>query len=157
MHNFYCEELSLYVRFSHEAVSNLSEFKQSLYKHEAGGMLFCRDLHNETINITYASTPTSSDTRKKYFFKLDEIQAQKLISKKFKNGLHYVGDWHTHPQSHPKPSQQDIKTINDIFTKSQHELKYFLFIILSNSEFSNSYVAFANSNKVYQCRYILQN
>ena len=41
-------------------------------------------------------------------------------------GLHFVGDWHTHPEAVPTPSSSDIRTIKEAVAKSRHHLHGFL-------------------------------
>ena len=45
-------------------------------------------------------------------------------------GLHFVGDWHTHPEPTPRPSEDDLKNMQECFAKSVHELRTFAMIIL---------------------------
>ena len=48
----------------------------------------------------------------------------------FKEGLHFIGEWHTHPQVDPIPSQVDLYSMRDSFLKSKHELEAFVLIIV---------------------------
>jgi integrative and conjugative element protein (TIGR02256 family) len=50
-------------------------------------------------------------------------------------GLHFVGDWHTHPEAVPTPSSSDIRTINEAVAKSRHHLFGFLMIVVGSSDF----------------------
>jgi integrative and conjugative element protein (TIGR02256 family) len=53
----------------------------------------------------------------------------------FEQGLHYVGDWHTHPEPIPHPSATDTAEILDIFRCSKHELAAMLLVIVGQSTF----------------------
>ena len=44
--------------------------------------------------------------------------------------LHYVGDWHTHPEPQPRPSGTDTRSFWDMFRKSRHQLAGFVMIIV---------------------------
>ncbi|MBV1825942.1 Mov34/MPN/PAD-1 family protein, partial [Komagataeibacter oboediens] len=48
----------------------------------------------------------------------------------FRRGLHYVGDWHTHPQAVPEASGTDIASMSSMVAASHHELSGFLMIII---------------------------
>lgn len=48
----------------------------------------------------------------------------------FAHGLHYVGDWHTHPEDNPWPSPTDLDSIVDCVRRSRHELAGFLLVIV---------------------------
>jgi proteasome lid subunit RPN8/RPN11 len=52
-----------------------------------------------------------------------------------RKGLHFVGDWHTHPEPIPTPSPSDIRTIEEAVAKSRHHLHGFLMIVVGSSEF----------------------
>jgi integrative and conjugative element protein (TIGR02256 family) len=41
----------------------------------------------------------------------------------------YFGEWHTHPQEDPFPSQRDIRNWKNLMKKSNTETKILLFII----------------------------
>jgi len=45
-------------------------------------------------------------------------------------GLHYVGDWHTHPEQVACPSGTDRFTMTDCVAKSDHELRGFLLVVV---------------------------
>ena len=152
MHNFICDELGLTISFTAKAVSTMCRYRQNENQVESGGVLFCEDLFQDKVIISHASKPRLFDIRKKFFFKLNGWSAQRTIKKMFSNGLHYVGEWHTHAQISPTPSNRDIKTIQDIFEQSEHNLRYMLMVIVSSSEdFSKSFVAFADSRQIYRC------
>ncbi len=48
--------------------------------------------------------------------------------------LHYVGDWHTHPDSIPEPSRRDLASMAECITKSTHALNGFLLVIVGQDE-----------------------
>lgn len=154
MHKFICEGADLVITFSDEVVKTMQEYRQVFCKRESGGLLFAKNLDGNEIEIILASRPDKLDQRGCFSFKPNAKAAQKLINEKFVDGMHYVGDWHTHSQTNPIPSTKDIKTISDIYQKSDHHLNHFIMVILSASDnFSNSYVALADENNIYPCKY----
>jgi integrative and conjugative element protein (TIGR02256 family) len=52
-----------------------------------------------------------------------------------RKGLHFVGDWHTHPEAVPTPSSSDIRTINEAVAKSRHHLQGFLMVVVGSADF----------------------
>lgn len=96
---------------------------------EAGGQLFAK-ISSQEIIVCLATVPRAKDIRSRFGIKLDRPSEQREISENFKNGLHYVGDWHTHPEPKPTPSSVDVKSIVDCFAKSKHELNGFLMVIV---------------------------
>ena len=95
---------------------------------EAGGQLFCTFEEGE-IQIKDATEPRRTDRRSRFSFLPNRAREQQDIERLFSRGLHYIGDWHTHPEDSPLPSQEDISKIKAIFAKSNHELKCMVLMI----------------------------
>lgn len=71
------------------------------------------------------------------------------IANCYKEGLHFVGDWHTHPQAIPNPSSVDIRSMIECFNKSKHGLKAFLIIIVGAADPPQGfYVGLVTGNEV---------
>lgn len=98
---------------------------------EAGGLLFAR-IYPNVIEIVTATEPTKSDIRSRFLFKSSRQTAKTLIKEKFKDGLHFVGEWHTHPEPEPTPSSIDLKSMAESFARSIHQLDHFIMIIVGN-------------------------
>ncbi len=101
---------------------------------EAGGQLFA-ETNNEGINITFASEPSKVDVRSRNRFEPCRKAENKAIRQMFKKSLHFVGDWHTHPQQIPKPSSKDLQSIKECFRLSDHELNFFIMIVIGTADF----------------------
>jgi len=69
-------------------------------------------------------------TASRFGFRPNRKAEQQEIVERFTAGLHYVGDWHTHPESSPKPSSTDLSSMNDMVSASRHELPGFLMMIV---------------------------
>ena len=108
------------------------QFKAS--QPEAGGQLFAR-FKNGKIWIEKATGPRATDLRGRTFYNPNRRAEQVEIDRLHKEGLHYVGDWHTHPCEHPVPSYTDIKSIVETTEKSTHDLNGFLLIIVGTDPF----------------------
>jgi integrative and conjugative element protein (TIGR02256 family) len=106
-------------------------YRQRGTESEAGGLLFA-EFDFPSIRIVEASPPHASDKRWRTLFVPNRILQRRLIKKCFKRGRHFVGEWHTHPESNPTPSGLDLKSMVDAFLKSQHELNYFIMVIVGN-------------------------
>lgn len=101
---------------------------------EAGGQLFAR-FDGDTAYVEEATGPRPTDLRTRFAFRPDRTAEQKEIHERFERGLHYVGDWHTHPTDFPWPSGEDVASIRAAVNRSKHELKGFLLIIVGNAPF----------------------
>jgi integrative and conjugative element protein (TIGR02256 family) len=96
---------------------------------EAGGLLFARLLAAEIV-IELATGPRPTDRRRRHSFWPDRKAEQREIDKCHMVGLHFVGTWHTHPEDNPAPSLVDLRSIRDIFCRSQHSLNGFVMAII---------------------------
>jgi integrative and conjugative element protein (TIGR02256 family) len=101
---------------------------------EAGGQLFARITRYE-IFVEEATGPRPTDRRGRTYYTPDRQAERKEIRERFALGLHYVGDWHTHPESVPTPSPVDRFTISDCGRRSTHKLAGFLLIVVGNGSF----------------------
>jgi len=101
---------------------------------EAGGQLFAR-FDGNIAYVEEATGPRPTDLRTRFGFRPDRKAEQKEIHERFELGLHYIGDWHTHPTDFPCPSREDIASIRAAVNRSKHDLKGFLLIIAGNAPF----------------------
>ena len=109
---------------------------------EAGGQL-CATLADDEVRISVATGPRSVDRRSRYLYLPDRRREQMEIDELHKRGLHFVGDWHTHPELIPTPSPADIRTIKEAVAKSKHHLRGFVLIIVGSGRFPAAlYISF---------------
>lgn len=119
--------------FTEEVSEHFRRHRQRwLWCSEAGGQLFAR-LSSSRVEVCKATGPYLSDRRGRYSFRPDRGKEHFDIEQCFVQGLHYVGDWHTHPQKYPDPSAEDLASIADSFKKSKHELIGFVLVIVGIS------------------------
>jgi len=116
--------------FTDEVVDHFLRHRQQRFWHkEAGGQLFAR-CSSEGIVVEEATGPRRSDVRKRTLYLPDRLAEQLEINERHERGLHYVGDWHTHPELTPGFSGQDLASIQDCFKRSHHELNAFVLVIV---------------------------
>ena len=118
------------------ALNVLSEYKQ-IHKgqYEAGGILLGQ-IKNSNIYIVSISVPSSHDRASRYTFRRNKEKAQIIIDHEFANSNKktiYIGEWHTHPEKHPKPSSTDLRMIKDQF-KSNTLNEPFLLLLIQGTE-----------------------
>ena len=100
---------------------------------EAGGQLFARFQGQDTI-IVEATPPRPSDRRTHMRFRPNRKQQQQEINERYDRGLHFVGDWHTHPELFPRPSAEDFASMEDCYKRSIHELRAFILVIVGTAQ-----------------------
>lgn len=111
---------------------------------EAGGQLFA-SISNGTVNIMLATGPYSQDKRWRFGLLIDSFTRRRDIGRLHKQGLHFVGDWHTHPELYPTPSSTDHNSMLEMFRRSDHDLAAFLMVIVGQAQLpAGLYVAAVN-------------
>jgi len=101
---------------------------------EFGGQLFAR-FNGKEIVVEQATGLRKNDKRGRFYFLPSRKSEQKEIDSVFEDGLHFIGDWHTHPQNNPLPSQDDLTSMGDAFKHSKHELQGFVMVIVGRNDF----------------------
>ena len=101
---------------------------------EAGGQLFAR-FRGEEIRVERATGPRTTDRRSRYGYIPDRQGEQEEIDRMHSRGLHFIGDWHTHPEGIPTPSTSDVRSIRQAVTQSKHHLNGFVLLIAGTDRF----------------------
>jgi integrative and conjugative element protein (TIGR02256 family) len=98
---------------------------------EAGGIILGKILDNK-ISITKLSIPTQLDRASRSNFERHKLSAQIVIEYEHANSngqLIYLGEWHTHPESNPTPSGQDLTMITNQFKSNFLNVNFCLLMI----------------------------
>ena len=118
------------VVISNTVLDHLCHHRQMRWwQREAGGLLFAR-FEGANIQIVEATGPRSDDARSRYRFAFRLERQQAVVDERFGRGLHYVGDWHSHPEARPQPSPRDLQTMGSRVRESIHGFGGFLFAII---------------------------
>lgn len=105
--------------------------------YEAGGLLLGRHLKDcSHLAVDYISEPQRGDKRSRYGFfrgKWHQKTAHKYWESS--NGTcTYLGNWHTHPEPYPTPSQTDITDWLNVLKNDIYEGNHLYFIIVGTRE-----------------------
>ena len=139
--------------FSPDVIQHFYSNRQINLDYEVGGQLFARFLAGGEVLIEKVTGPRDVDSKLRNFFKPDKRIEQQEINTLFKEGYHYLGDWHTHPEKTPSPSIEDIKNIGNIFRKSRHSLNHFVLVIVGQIASPDGlYVALHDGVRIKPCR-----
>lgn len=95
---------------------------------EAGGILIgsYRGTH---IKIVECTTPLFRDRRSRMLFDRRDEGHQRVALDRWRSSgrtLTFVGEWHTHPESHPSPSNIDRQTWRRVVRKNKAGNTFFL-------------------------------
>jgi len=124
----------LKVEFADDALTTMVSFRQSgFFSREAGGQMFAR-LSQGHWKIEAATGPRRNDRRGRFHFWPDRMAEQEEINLFYKQGLEFVGDWHTHPEDVPRPSRSDIKSVENVVRESVHQLPGILMCIVGKKD-----------------------
>jgi integrative and conjugative element protein (TIGR02256 family) len=120
--------------FSPPALEHLRRHRQlRWWSREAGGQLFARFALPDIV-IDEATGPRRSDWRTRHSFRPNRRAEQREIQLQHAAGLHFIGDWHTHPQRIPVPSRRDEFSVHEMFSRSSHALNGFVLVIVGQDE-----------------------
>jgi integrative and conjugative element protein (TIGR02256 family) len=122
------------VVFGDEVLAIFQRYRQVGTGREAGGQLFAA-FNGKTMSIESATEPNRWDRRGRFSFMPSRIRERMDIRRMHKRNLHYVGDWHTHPERLPRPSSQDLRSIAECFEKSIKDIGTFLLVVVGTDPF----------------------
>lgn len=112
------------------------------WSREAGGQLFAK-IEEQMVCIKEATGPRKTDLRSAFSYVPDRDAERSEIERQYAQGLHYVGDWHTHREKVPNPSSVDLKSLREIVQRSRHDLRGFFLVVVGTLPFPEGlYVSF---------------
>ena len=115
--------------FMDAPLAHLHRYRQTGRRNEAGGQLFAT-FEEGITRIVCATGPRRADRRGPTYFIPNRKADLREIRRLFKRGLHYIGDWHTHPEVKPTPSCTDVESFREMFRESRHSLLSFVMVIV---------------------------
>lgn len=100
---------------------------------EAGGMLMGRFLKNtKDIVVDKITVPMKGDKQSRYTFKRLSPLHQRALDKAWqesKGTCNYLGEWHTHPETNPIPSDIDKKDWKRKLSQDSFSSRFLYFLI----------------------------
>jgi integrative and conjugative element protein (TIGR02256 family) len=120
------------------------------WSREAGGQLFADLSTPSEVRVVEATGPRRSDQRSVYGYKPNRRAETREIEERYRAGLHFVGDWHTHRQREPEPSPPDLESIRKVVAQSKHSFPgFFLIIAGQHSDPKTFHVSFHTPSTDY--------
>jgi integrative and conjugative element protein (TIGR02256 family) len=123
-----------------QAVTNILDYQRQVdvASHEAGGMLLGRliDGTNDVV-VDEGTEPTAKDRRGRFFFDRAKAAAQhyiNLVWRQSKSTRVYLGEWHTHPEDDPTPSDHDLGNWRRIAKKARYDQDFLIFVIVGRKK-----------------------
>lgn len=111
-------------------VHHLNRHRQTrFFSREAGGQLFSR-LQGGDVVVDRITGPRTSDWRTRTSYRPNRAAERREIRSQFREGFHFVGDWHSHPEAQPQPSRTDLLSIAECVRQSVHDLNGFILVLV---------------------------
>lgn len=112
----------MYLEINDSVINVLKGFVQDeIKKPEAGGIILGYAQEDNNYIITDASVPGKGDKGSRFSFTRNRNRAQEIINYHFKLSKGkkiYLGEWHTHPENNPNPSNLDIRELEKQYRTS---------------------------------------
>ena len=105
---------------------------------ESVGQLYSRDLTGHHLLIEHATClpPRRASRGRVQFDPKSALAERKLL---FRQGLHCVGLWHTHPEPYPDPSEEDRTLARDYAAAAKPVLTGIVFVIVGTLQPPNAF------------------
>ena len=111
----------------------ISYVQRSPFAKEAGGVLLGRMVEGtEDILIDEVTKPGMHDSRSRFRFMRSRRTAQGLVDKAWQESGRsriYLGEWHTHPEDDPRPSNVDEHDRQNVLRSATYEQGFLFFVI----------------------------
>lgn len=136
--------LNINIIFHEHLMKTFHKYLQDdVFKYEAGGIMTGLIFEN-MIEVCNCSIPSILDKRSRFNFLRSKTSAQQFLKNRFKESKGreiYLGEWHTHPEKYPTPSNCDIVSFKKSLKKNKLYSNIFIMLILGTD---GLYVAFYN-------------
>lgn len=138
------QSLNIDVLITDNVIETLVKFIQNNLKDKEAGGILTGKIFSDRIEITSCSTPSNLDTQKRFNFVRSYKSAQKFIDKVFQHSKGkeiYLGEWHTHPEHIPTPSNTDLQSFKQTITKNKlNSSIHFMIIVGIKQIYIGTYV-----------------
>lgn len=122
-----------YVLFTAAALDHMYRCAQRRIWHkEAGGEIYAIDPGAQGLIVMTATGPNRGDRRTRCSYNPDIESVNRVREMQFILGMHAVGLWHTHPETHPNPSGQDRQTTEEYLSAFKGDRDRYFMVIIGN-------------------------
>ena len=147
---YHCREFGVNLEIEETIIKKMILESMTHYPNEFGGILLGRysDDFNTAI-LTDIIIPTEYDNSRSRFARGNAGIEERLKAEfKKKPSIIYLGEWHTHPDSTPNPSQTDINTLRSLSEANTVliENPIMLIIGLTKTQSNHNFYTIKNKN-----------
>jgi integrative and conjugative element protein (TIGR02256 family) len=121
------------IKISNNAIEIMASYVQDdNLKEEAGGVLLGRFIaFSKDIVIDEVTEPILEDHKSRHSFIRNKKHQETVerLWRKSNGTVNYLGEWHTHPEAYPSPSNKDLKSWKEKLKSATFSSRYLYFII----------------------------
>lgn len=143
-----CTHKDLHLVINNNLIDDLYKFGMNHYPKEFGGLLI--GYYSDDFKTCYVEStilPAKFNSSRYFFERGKEGLKQKLIEVYDASPrLIYVGEWHTHPDGIPIPSNTDLKAMTEIAESNEVNIENPILLILGIDKTEMKLGAFVYSN-----------
>lgn len=144
------------VQICAEVIDRLKEEYRNSKYFETGGILLGRIVRNKSMVILEQARVVGSKRKFRLAYVRNNRKAQKIINEVWmesKGVVNYIGEWHTHPNIAPIPSNTDRDTIlEQTVEKNSNFFPYTLLVIIGKDE--RITLTISNTRRIIECIHI---
>lgn len=121
---------NLFVTIDDDVIDILKTSSLAAFPNETGGFLVGRYMSNNHAYIERLATPRKKKCRP-YSYERSTKGMNKFWDELYKQGLIYLGEWHSHPMGNCNYSWEDCETIKSIASSPEVNIDLPLLLIVS--------------------------
>lgn len=110
----------------------LLDHRQRANDHERGGQLFADLRGAEGMRVAIATLPHRRDRAGRQWLELDRKRCREELLRAAQQGLHLIGYWHTHPETIPHLSSQDVQSFRAFTRVNAPSIRYPVCVIVGH-------------------------
>lgn len=155
MKEFRNDDIEVRVILENKAYCSLSEITSNSGRFETGGILigYYDVLRQNAIVTEITNAPKDSKSGGTWFLRGVSGLKQLLIHRWKIKEEYYLGEWHFHPKSSPKPSFVDISQMKQISKDNRYNCKEPLLLIVGENKGKLAInIMLIINNKIYELR-----
>ncbi|AUT32464.1 TPA: peptidase [Acinetobacter nosocomialis] len=154
--HLYSDELRFEVHLTDSALHLIHLHRQfaDAQKAEACGIII-GEIRSKSLRVIDISSPADDDERTIYSFHRKSTKHQSYLNKvhEISNGiLQYIGEWHTHPEPQPRPSNCDYQGWSQLISNGKFNELPKLLWIAGNKSYKEDWFSLLLNKKYYALR-----
>ncbi|EJL6325324.1 Mov34/MPN/PAD-1 family protein [Vibrio cholerae] len=123
----------LILHVTENVINVLSSHRQYGNQSEMGGLLFANMNQPDGIWLVKATQPHPADRCSYSSIEFNKLRWKEEMRQASKEGLQFIGYWHTHPQDIPQLSPQDLVSIRKFVKRNKHIQECYIAVVVGRS------------------------